>query len=227
MQQKGEWVPHFYLWLRAGPWTLACRDKVDVLQKTGVPVQCLGSLRLVLEAIWKASSGSGESTLSTPNAHFRHWTAIRKENDIKLLFKLPGFQVTVTTKTWISTPPPSYPHGFLGSWAQGPLEESEGLGVRSSLCLSVRLAACLFEHVHPQCQKVEGCLDPRSEPQAQHCTWTPQWWVQLMGNWLKRSLDNHSVIVPCVSRCHGGQVRTWAILCAPCFTAEKYDEQVE
>ena len=92
-----------------------------------------------------------------------------------------------------------------------------------SVFLSVCLAACLFEHVHPQCQKVEGCLDPRSEPHAQHRTWTPQWWVQLMGNWLKWSLDNHSVIVPCVSRCHGGQVSLGAILCVPCFTAEKYD----
>lgn len=185
-QRKGEWVPHFYLWLRAGPWTLrtiACRDQVDVLQKTGRPVQCLGSLRLVLEAIWKASSGSGENILSTPSAHFRHWTTIRKENYIKLFIKLPGFQVTVTIKAWTSTPPPFYPVALWVVGLRALLRSQRTLesGVLS-VFLSVRLAACLFEHVHPQCQKAEGCLDPRSEPHAQHGTWTLQWWVQLTGN---------------------------------------------
>ena len=119
--------------------------------------------------------------------------------------------------------------GSLGSWAQGPLEESEDLGVRSSLCLSVCLSCCM---------PVWACSASVSEGGGMliHKIWaicSASYLNSTMMSsangkpWLKWSLDNHSVIVPCVSTCHGGRVSIWAILCAASVTAEKHDGQVE
>ena len=136
--------------LRTTEW----RHQLDVLQKTGKPGWCLGSLRLVLEARQKVPFGSWRNTSSISSSTFQ---ALNCHKEGKII----GSSSSDRSKSRISTGlcssrkqghcdykgtdpsiPTPYPGGSVGRWAQGPSWWLSSLS-RSVVFLSLLLHAYL------------------------------------------------------------------------------------
>lgn len=121
--------------------TVAWRHQVDVLQKTGRPVHCLGSLRLVSKATQKAPSRSWVNTPSIPSSAVQ---ASNRCKERKMTWNYSS-DCPRSRSLWLQRHDPQHLHPLIqvAMWVgglRGPLEESV-----LCLCLSVSLLlhACL------------------------------------------------------------------------------------